>query len=855
MNKFLPIVGAAMLAGCGSVCNGSCVLKIPAGRRFLTEPMKLTAADSNVTIVGEPGAVLDGSVKLERFAPDAQGVWHARVPAGVVADQLFVNDRRATPARTPNRFAFHMAEPVGEWKEPISGRVQNLAARGFRVAASEAKLIEAIPAAEREGMRLFVYTSWDTFTMPFDWYDAEGRVICGKGKGRNALFRFGARCPRYRLENYRGALDEPGEWFFDRVSGEVLYLPLPDEKPETTVAFVPVTETLLEVQGATNVTVRNLVFEHAAWRHPGEVKNGQAAMSVKSFAVHVVDSENVVFEDCRVRHVGAHALCFQGGTSRCRVSRCLFEDLGAGGVYIGDPTWKKESGDAALTKFVTVEDSIFRDGGVTLPGAVGVWLGQVHDCAVVHNDISYFRYTGVSAGWTWGSTRETPVARNRISYNHLHHLCLGELNDMGGIYTLGISTDSEEIGNWIHDIASYPWSISPAWGIYTDEGSTGILIASNLVENVRDGAIHQNYGNANRFVNNIFANCGKGRSFIWRSIPSKDQATFSLTNNIFYTTDCSTKAFWKYDYFGECPVRGFDAKDVPADGNVWWFGGEPAQDAFNFGDWATWRAEGHDAHGMTADPGFVDAANGDWRLKPDSPALKAGFRPFDWRQSGVRGDAAWKREAESFRRPPFEDYPEPPRWLRDADRFGFEDGRPVEIILAGIRGKGVQTTTKAVRSGKMALEIADAVLSGPQAFQPHFYMSTPGATGIRFGYSFAADEKACVTMQTRQWGVAGKPYATGVHLTFKNGKLSVNGRSLVTLKPLQWCDLVFEADFSAGCVPTWKVTATPQGGSPVIQQVSSAEDECLRMNWVGWMSECQERACWYFDDFWYDIRR
>ena len=36
-----------------------------------------------------------------------------------------------------------------------------------------------------------------------------------------------------------------------------------------------------------------------------------------------------------------------------------------------------------------------------------------------------------------------------------------------------------------------------------------------------------------------------------------------------------------------------------------------------------------DPHSLAADPRFVNPANGDFRFKPDSPALKMGIGPFD----------------------------------------------------------------------------------------------------------------------------------------------------------------------------------------------------------------------------------
>jgi hypothetical protein len=49
-----------------------------------------------------------------------------------------------------------------------------------------------------------------------------------------------------------------------------------------------------------------------------------------------------------------------------------------------------------------------------------------------------------------------------------------------------------------------------------------------------------------------------------------------------------------------------------------------------------WQARGHDTNSVIADPQFVDAGSGDFRLKPESPALKLGFKPIDLSNVGVR---------------------------------------------------------------------------------------------------------------------------------------------------------------------------------------------------------------------------
>jgi hypothetical protein len=45
---------------------------------------------------------------------------------------------------------------------------------------------------------------------------------------------------------------------------------------------------------------------------------------------------------------------------------------------------------------------------------------------------------------------------------------------------------------------------------------------------------------------------------------------------------------------------------------------------------------GIDANSQSVDPMFVDPENGDFRFKPDSPALKMGIVPFDMSKVGLR---------------------------------------------------------------------------------------------------------------------------------------------------------------------------------------------------------------------------
>lgn len=89
----------------------------------------------------------------------------------------------------------------------------------------------------------------------------------------------------------------------------------------------------------------------------------------------------------------------------------------------------------------------------------------------------------------------------------------------------------EIVGNRIHDVWCYGQAGRGGRGIYTDEGSAHILIASNLVYNISSGQITQHYGKENRFVNNIFA-FSRGRGEMIYHARVEKHHSFDFDHNI-----------------------------------------------------------------------------------------------------------------------------------------------------------------------------------------------------------------------------------------------------------------------------------------------------------------------------------
>ena len=54
----------------------------------------------------------------------------------------------------------------------------------------------------------------------------------------------------------------------------------------------------------------------------------------------------------------------------------------------------------------------------------------------------------------------------------------------------------------------------------------------------------------------------------------------------------------------------------------------------------------YDIHSMAADPLFVDPEHGDYRLRPDSPALALGFQPIDMSRIGIRSRSMPEQSAD-----------------------------------------------------------------------------------------------------------------------------------------------------------------------------------------------------------------
>jgi hypothetical protein len=480
---------------------------------------------------------------------------------------------------------------------------------------------------------------------------------------------------RFYIENVLEELDEPGEWCWDSETGTLYFWP-PEGRAEDAEVTIPVTDRLIELRATTASPVRYLRFAGLTFTQTLTLFPNPMALdpgyldcnrpNSAGYAFYMEGAEHCAVEHCCFDHVGGDAIRMHGYNSYNEITCNEIVGAGAQGVclayldfwpYEFPPVWRGQ------------EDNL-RTLSARLPWAVGnvITDNHIHHCGVIDNFGAGIHIHGLNCN---GNTishnliHDMPhhaiyfsmgFGSNSIEYNDVHTLCL-VMADAGGIYSNRwcVLEDDPALRdnnvirfNRIRDVRGvHPFSrnvavpsslpsqeriVSPyfTWGIYFDNSPRRAVVYGNITEgNVWGGVfLGGGYGEpADCLVeNNILV-----ESSVYQfDLGMKDASRGNrFVRNIVY-----------YRNAGAALLRLQSPAGVhECDYNVYFHsGGDGSLRAVGVAgeSFENWRKLGFDAHSSIADPLFVDAEAHDFRLRPDSPAYKLGFKPIPAESLGPR---------------------------------------------------------------------------------------------------------------------------------------------------------------------------------------------------------------------------
>lgn len=614
---------------------------LPGTVQFTGQDSKDYPATVTLRARHEGKAVISGGQQIRLdWKQEAGNIYVASVPAGMDIDQLYVAGLRQPMARFPNaqpgkqRNVYdtwvldHQAQPNPEmdplqserialWKNPEGGYVHAMHT------ALWGDMHWEIKGKNEDG----------TLQLEGGWQN-------NRPSGMHPLYRF--------VENIKEELDVPGEWYYDRSESKLYYMPLPEiDLDEAKVEIVRLKH-LIEFNGTKENPVRGIHLQGLTFKHTARtfMENKEQLLRsdwtmYRGGAIVFNGAEECSVENCEFDHLGGNTIFVNNYNRYLIVRGCYIHHSGANGiVFVGDPDM--------------VRSPLFRYGNQNYetmdmtPGPLGDNYPQdcwVDDCLITMTGRDEKQTAPVQISMSQRirvshcSIYDVPRAGININEGtfggHIIEFCdvfntvletgdHGSFNSWGRdrFWTPDVVTISDQVA--LHPDMQYwdvlepnvlrynRWRCDHGWDVDLDDGSSFYRIYCNLLLN---GGLKMREGYDRVATNNIILN-NSLHPHVW--VRNSDDV---FKHNIVFTAyqpAVMNSALGESDRWGK-----------ELDYNLF-ATGQAAMRKF--------AAHGADAHSVSADPLFVNPGQGDFRVRPESPAFKIGFRNFDMTDFGVKSE-------------------------------------------------------------------------------------------------------------------------------------------------------------------------------------------------------------------------
>jgi hypothetical protein len=653
-------------------------------RSLTFEPEDSGSSGQHITYAAYEGelATLSGGRRLKcHWKPYRDSIMKCELPAVKAGQlkftQLFVNGKRQIRARFPNYDPKNPLVwgggyiPVGRDEEGWPPTEFHFSSETFtkrRWAKPDEAVVHLFPLDYWGSLQWRVKDiDWDEHCIKLGWGGFQiNELVFGKaatGIGLSQLYN-GGFGSRFFIENVFEELDAPGEWYLDQGAGLLYYMPEEGVDLKSASVEVPVLDQVVQIKGSQLQPVHHIVISGFRIAHTASTfLNQYEAPSLGDWTIH---------------RGGAVLL---DGAEDCSVEKCFFDAVGGNAVFINGYNRLNrvygnkitEAGDSAvclvgLERLIQgtnhpvptdnlISNNLIHDCGIFGKQVAGVFVSVAEKNIISHNVIYNLPRAGICINDGWGAghiiefneiydtVRETTDHGPFNSWGRGRFWCFqqnhGNVSHGSGYheheadYVFYYPEEDGHINivrnNYFHEDPS-----KSMHGIDLDDGSSHDHIYNNLCIGL---GITQSCGDYRTVENNIFLHPSQPLVF-WGNYEYNHNR---FTRNIVVTSTKTANTTGDFYKVSDHSQQGPIAEEI--DYNLF-FGdsgqffasysrGEESKSRYSLEEW---RALGYDRHSIYADPLFVDPKARDYALKPDSPALKLGFKSFELGGVGLLSD-------------------------------------------------------------------------------------------------------------------------------------------------------------------------------------------------------------------------